>query len=119
MSRDRSSLEIPNIGKRSPNGFVATPPVRSPPTPQPMNHWYGLLARRSPWLVSASAAAMLILWLALPTSDSSVAFRWIENSVAPREIAGTLIGGHAPPSVDALMVQFSPVLAVLDDEGEP
>ena len=49
----------------------------------------------------------------------SVAFRWIENSVAPREIAGTLIGGHAPPSVDALMVQFSPVLAVLDDEGEP
>ncbi len=80
------------------------------------DNWYGLLARRSPWLVSASAAAMLILWLALPTSDSSVAFRWMEHSVAPNEIAGTLIGGPAPPSVDALMVQFPPVL---ENEGEP
>ena len=70
--------------------------------------WYGVLARRSPWLVAASAAAMLILWLALPASDSSVAFRWMERSLAPNEIAGTLIGGPEPPSVDALMVQFSP-----------
>ncbi|TDI45424.1 MAG: hypothetical protein E2P02_07335 [Acidobacteria bacterium] len=78
--------------------------------------WYGLLARRSPWLVSASAAAMLLLWLALPASDSSVAFRWIENSVTPSEVAGTLIGGHTPPSVDSLMVQFPPVD---ENEGEP
>ena len=72
--------------------------------------WYGVLARRAPWLVAASAAAMLILWLALPTPDSSVAFRWIEHSLAPSETAGTLIGGPEPPSVDALMVQFPPLL---------
>ncbi len=72
--------------------------------------WFGLLARRSPWLVAASAAAMLILWLALPTPDSSVAFRWMEHSLAPNEIAGTLMGGPEPPSVDALMVQFPHVL---------
>ena len=29
---------------------------------------HGLLARRAPWLVAASAAAALILWLALPAS---------------------------------------------------
>ena len=72
--------------------------------------WYGVLARRAPWLVAASATAILILWLTLPTTDSSVAFRWIEHSLAPSEIAGTLIGGPAPPSVDALMVQFPPAL---------
>ena len=78
--------------------------------------WYGLLARRSPWLVAASAAAMLILWLALPTPGSSVAFRWMEHSLAPNEIAGTLLGGPEPPSVDALMVQFPPVL---ENEEQP
>ena len=76
--------------------------------------WYGVLARRAPWLVAASVAAMLILWLALPRPDSSVALRWMEHSLAPDEVAGTLIGGPAPPSVDAVMVQFPPAL---DEEG--
>jgi len=75
--------------------------------------WYDLLARRSASLVAASAAAMLLLWLALPAPESSVAFGWIERSVAPDEIAGTLLGGPVPPSVDALIVQFPPA----PDEG--
>jgi len=72
--------------------------------------WYDVLSRRAAWLVAASAAAMLVLWLALPTADS-VAFRWIERSLAPSEVAGSLIGGPAPPSVEVLMVQFQPVAA--------
>ncbi len=74
------------------------------------NGWTGVLARRAPWLVAASAAAMLVLWLTLPARDSSVAFRWIESSMIPSEVAGTLISGSAPPSVDALMVQFPPAI---------
>ena len=70
--------------------------------------WYGILARRAPWLVAASAAAMLILWLTLPAREDSMAFRWIAGSLAPNETAGTLISGAAPPSVDELMVQFPP-----------
>ena len=70
--------------------------------------WYDVLARRAPWLVAASAAAMLVLWFALPARESSPAFRWIATSLAPNEKAGTLITGTEPPSVDALMVQFPP-----------
>ena len=77
--------------------------------------WYDVLARRSAWLVAPSAAAVLILWLALPAADSSVALRWIERSVAPTEMAGTLLGGPQPPSVEALVVQFSPPL---EDGGQ-
>ena len=69
--------------------------------------WYGVLARRAPWWVAASAAAMLILWLALPTYESAEAAGF-EGSVVPVEVAGTLISGPAPPSVDVLMVQFPP-----------
>lgn len=72
--------------------------------------WYGVLARRAPWLVAASAAAMLILWLVLPSAGSSLSLDWMERSVAPNEIAGSLVGGPEPPSVDALMVQFPPAL---------
>ncbi len=72
--------------------------------------WYRILARRAPWLLAASAAAMLILWLALPERGTSPAFRWIADALAPSETAGTWIGGAAPPSVDALMVHFSPAL---------
>jgi hypothetical protein len=77
--------------------------------------WYGVLGRRAPWLVAGSAVAMLILWLALPTPDSSVAVLWMERSLAPNEIAGTLIGGPEPPSVEALMVEFPPALL---EEGQ-
>ncbi len=70
--------------------------------------WYGVLAQRAPWLVAASAAAMLLLWLALPERGPSVAFRWIEGSLAPSELAGTLVSGAAPPTVEILMVQFPP-----------
>jgi len=69
--------------------------------------WYDVISERAAWLVGASAAAMLVLWLALPTSDS-VAFRWIERSLEPDDVAGSLIGGSAPPSVEVLMVQFYP-----------
>ena len=77
--------------------------------------WYDLLARRAGWLVAASAAAMLLLGLALPAADSSVAFRWIERSVAPKEVAGTLLGGPQHPSVEARVAQFLPPL---DDGGQ-
>ncbi len=70
--------------------------------------WYAVLAHRAPWLVAATAAAMLILWITLPARETSPAFRWMASSLAPNEMAGTLITGTEPPSVDALMVQFPP-----------
>ncbi len=70
--------------------------------------WYGVLAERATWLVAASVAAMLLLWLTLPARGPSVAFRWIEGSLTPSELAGTLVSGAAPPSVDTLMVNFPP-----------
>jgi hypothetical protein len=76
--------------------------------------WTAVLARRAPWLVAASAAAMLVLWLALPPRGSSVAFGWIETSLVPSEVAGTLISGSAPPTVDSLMVHFPPAA---EEEG--
>ena len=81
--------------------------------------WYGVLSRRASWFLTASVAAMLLLWLALPTRSSSVAFRWIEHSLAPDEPAGTLIVGPVTPSVDALMVQFAPELDDVAMEEEP
>lgn len=70
--------------------------------------WYDVLSQRAEWLMAASAAAMLILWLSLPASDS-VAFRWMERSLEPNGVAGSLMVGSSPPSVDRLMVQFQPV----------
>jgi len=70
--------------------------------------WYGLLARSAPWLVAASAAAILVLWLALPARQDSLAFRWMASFAVPSERAGSLVSGTQPPSVDALMVQFPP-----------
>lgn len=69
--------------------------------------WYGPLARRAPWLLAASAAAMLFLWLSLPGGSSSM-YRSLERSLAPTDVAGSLLGAPTPPSVDALMVQFAP-----------
>ncbi len=76
---------------------------------------YAVLARRAPWLIAASAAAMLLLWLALPVSKASVAHRWMEQAVAPRGAAGTLLAGPAPPSVDAVLVEFPP--AAVEEVG--
>ncbi len=76
--------------------------------------WYEVLSQRAAWLVAASAAAMVILWLALPTSDS-VAFRWMERSLEPTDVAGSMIGGPVPPSVEVLMAQFYPASA--DEAG--
>jgi hypothetical protein len=72
------------------------------------NDWYEVLARRAPWLVAASLAAMLILWLTLPPREDARALRWMADALAPNEFAGTLISGTRPPSVEALMVQFPP-----------
>jgi len=93
---------------RTPGAVVATDPGSGD-----LDAWYGELASRAPGIVAASAAAMLFLWLGLPAPvpaapESSVAFRWMERSLGPDEPAGTLVSGPAPPSVDALMVQFSP-----------
>lgn len=81
------------------------------------DHWDDLLAERATWLVAASAAAMLILWLAIPApaSDPTDELRWMEASLVPDERAGTLISGPAPPHVNDLMVQFPPVIE--DEEG--
>jgi hypothetical protein len=70
--------------------------------------WYGVLARRAPWLVAATAVAMLVLWVTLPERETSPVVRWMASALAPNETAGTLIVGTEPPSVDALMVQFPP-----------
>ena len=53
---------------------------------------------------------MFLLWFVLPAPDSSLAFRWIEHSLAPDEIAGSMLSGPAPPSLDDLMVQFPPAI---------
>ncbi|HSF15774.1 MAG TPA: hypothetical protein VLK65_09480 [Vicinamibacteria bacterium] len=71
--------------------------------------WYGALAGPAPWLVATSAAAILFLWLSLPTADSPTTLHWMERSLSPDEVAGALMGGPEPPSVDALLVQFSPL----------
>lgn len=78
--------------------------------------WYGVLARRASWLVAASAAAMLVLWLALPSRGPSVAFRWIERSLSPDDAAGSLVSGAEPPSVEVLMAQFAPESQAPDRE---
>ena len=70
--------------------------------------WATVLGRHAPWLVAASVAAMLVLWLSLPARQPSPAFRWIEGSLIPSEVAATLVVGSAPPSVEALMIQFAP-----------
>jgi hypothetical protein len=70
--------------------------------------WYDTLSRRAPWLVAASAAAMLVLWLALPAADSSLVLRWMEESLTPNEVAGALVSRPTPPNIDLLMAQFPP-----------
>lgn len=69
--------------------------------------WYDVLARRALWLVAASAAAVLILWLTLPPRNP-VAIELVERSLAPDDVAGSLFAGAAPPSLDAVMVQYAP-----------
>lgn len=69
--------------------------------------WYGVLARRAPWLVAASVAAMLVLFLALP-APGSPALGWMERALAPDEVAGALVGGPEPPGVEVLLAQFPP-----------
>jgi hypothetical protein len=70
--------------------------------------WYASLSHQAPWLIAASAAAMLLLWLSLPAPDSSQVLRQMEASLTPSEVAGTLVGGSAPPRIDMLMAQFPP-----------
>jgi hypothetical protein len=72
--------------------------------------WYRVLAGRAHWLVAASAAAMLFVWLVSLRAEASVAERVLERSFLPDEVAGTLVGGPEVPSVDTLMVQFPPAV---------
>jgi hypothetical protein len=74
--------------------------------------WYGPLAQRAPWVVAASTAAMLVLWLSLPTTADPVSrvFRWMERSLAPDDVAGVLVTGATPPPVQILMSEFPPAL---------
>jgi hypothetical protein len=83
----------------------------------PGDTWLGLLSRSAPWVAAASAAAMLVFGLTLPPRGLDPALRWIEASVAPHDLAGTLLGGSLPPSVDSVMLEFSPVLAPARDES--
>ena len=70
--------------------------------------WYGVLSHRAPWWVAASAAAILSFWLVLPAREHSDGVHWIERSLAPNEVAGTLMGGPVPPSVEMLLKHFPP-----------
>jgi len=76
--------------------------------------WYDVVARRAASVVAASMAAVLLLWFAYPPSEPSVAQQWIEHSLAPNEVAGSLLVGPQPPSVDSLVVHFP---AALDKRG--
>ena len=78
------------------------------------DNWYGLLARRSPWLVSASVAAMLILWLALPTSDSAVVAR---STAASREFAVRAALGARSSDLCKRSLAESLILSVLGTAG--
>lgn len=73
-----------------------------------LGSWLGPLSRSAPWLVAASAAAMLAFWMALPPRTEDPGLGWIESSVAPQDVAGTLLGGALPPSVDEMMLVFPP-----------
>jgi len=81
----------------------------------PEQEWYGWLSLRAPWLVAASAVAALALWLALPARSARDAAQWIEGSLTPNEAVGSLLGGAAPPSVEAMLAHFPPAL---EREGE-
>lgn len=70
--------------------------------------WFGVLARRAPWWLAASVAAIVMLWLALPPRDVSPGPAWIEAELAPSGAAATLVSGPAPPAVDDLLGFFSP-----------
>ena len=70
--------------------------------------WTAVLGRSAPWLVAASLAAMLVMWLILPPRPPSPAFVWLGDSLAPSEVAGSLVAGSTPPSVEQLMAQFPP-----------
>ena len=70
--------------------------------------WYGVLAKSAPWLMAASAAALVVVLLSLPATQSSTAHVWMERSLSPSDGAGELLGAPEPPSVDELMVQFPP-----------
>lgn len=69
--------------------------------------WSKVLARRAPWWLAASVAAMLALWLTLPSRASSRT-AWLESALAPDEVAGAMLGGPAPPSLESLMSHFPP-----------
>lgn len=68
--------------------------------------WPGLLARRARWWLATAAAAIAILWIALPPRGTSPAEAWFEAALAPDEPAGTLVSGEAPPAVDTVLVHF-------------
>ena len=61
---------------------------------------------------------MAALWLWLPPSSSSAAFRWMERSLEPDDVAGMLISGARPPGVVDLLIEFAPAAYVPDDEGD-
>lgn len=71
--------------------------------------WYGVLARRAPWLVAAAVAAMLVLWLALPAPESATNFQWVEQSLAPADFAGSPVSGAEPPGIEVLLARFAPL----------
>lgn len=76
--------------------------------------WYELLARQAPWLVAAAAMLVLALLLALPRRSDPAAYRWMQASLSPAEVAGSLMAGPAPPRVDVILAQFPPAGLVSD-----
>lgn len=69
--------------------------------------WTSVLSRRAPWWLAASVAAMLALWLTLP-SRVSTRTHWLELALTPHEVPGAMLGGPVPPSLEDLMSHFPP-----------
>jgi hypothetical protein len=70
--------------------------------------WFAVLARRAPWLVTASAAAIVALILVLTAADAPASATWTEGALTPREPAGALVAGPRPPDLQLLMPEFPP-----------
>ncbi|HSR51231.1 MAG TPA: hypothetical protein VLV83_10415 [Acidobacteriota bacterium] len=70
--------------------------------------WLRVLDRCAAWLAPLAAAAMLLLWFALPVQRTSLTADWMERSLAPTEVPARLLEDDRPPPPEALLVHFSP-----------
>lgn len=70
--------------------------------------WLQVLDRCAAWLLPLAATCMLLFWISLPRHPMSLATDWTERWLTPSEVPSKLLRDDRPPSVEAVLVQFSP-----------